>query len=66
MKKSSTKPAKDAKPGMIGLFDVAQRLGISVPTARQYALKGKLPFVRIGGRIRVPTEAVEKAQREGI
>jgi len=51
---------------LLRLLDVALTLGISVATARRYALNGVLPSVRIAGRIRVPSHAVAKAQREGI
>jgi len=53
-------------PHLFDLRDVALKLGISVVTARRYALTGLLPSVRIARRIRVPREAVEKALREGI
>jgi excisionase family DNA binding protein len=54
------------EPKLLGLFDVATELRISIDTARRYAKAGRLPSVRVGGRIRVPREAVAKAQREGI
>jgi predicted site-specific integrase-resolvase len=60
------KSAKRKESQLLGLLDVALKLGISINTARRYALSGLLPSVRIAGRIRIPSEAVAKAQREGI
>jgi len=54
------------EPSLLTLLDVAVKLGISIATARRYARNGVLPSVRIAGRIRVPSKAVAKAQREGI
>jgi predicted site-specific integrase-resolvase len=65
----NTKSAKSipkTKTSLLTLFDVALTLGISIATARRYALNGLLPSVRIAGRIRVPRAAVAKAQREGV
>jgi hypothetical protein len=59
-------PRKRKEPLLLGLLDVALKLSISIATARRYVLSGLLPSVRIAGRIRVPSEAVAKAQREGI
>jgi Helix-turn-helix domain len=58
--------ARTKHANLLNLFDVALTLGISIATARRYALGGLLPSVRIAGRIRVPREAIVKAQREGV
>jgi predicted site-specific integrase-resolvase len=63
-KQKKPEPKDDAV--LLSLLDAALQLGISVATARRYAVSGILPHVRIAGRIRVPSEAVAKAQREGI
>lgn len=60
------KVGKKREPKLLGLFDVATELNISIDTARRYAKAGRLPSIRVGGRIRVPREAVIKAQREGL
>jgi hypothetical protein len=60
------KSAKRKEPYLLSLLDVALKLRISIATARRYALSGLLPSVRVAGRICVPSEAVAKAQREGI
>lgn len=60
------KTRKTKKQRLLKLFDVAGELGISIDTARRYALSGRLPSVRIAGRICVPRDAVLKALREGI
>ena len=64
-----TKKQKKSEPGdavLLSLLDVALQLGISVSTARRYALGGLLPHVRIANRIRIPSAAVAKAKIEGI
>jgi excisionase family DNA binding protein len=61
-----TKLPKTKESELLTLLDVALDLGISTTTARRYVLAGVLPSVRIAGRIRIPREAVAKAQREGI
>ena len=66
MVRKSAKLIPKNDPSLLTLFDVALTLGISIATARRYALNGVLPSVRIAGRIRVPRKAVEKAQREGV
>ncbi len=60
------KTGKKKEPKLLGLFDVAAELNISIDTARRYTKVGRLPSVRVAGRIRVPRAAVIKAQREGI
>jgi len=65
-----SKNAKLGKPKksspLMGLFDVAIALGISIDSARRWARSGRLPSVRIAGKICVPRKAVDRAQREGI
>lgn len=60
------KPKRRKQEALMGLLDVALLMGTSIDTARRYALSGKLPSVRIAGKIRVPRNAVERALREGI
>ncbi len=60
------KTSQKKEPPLMGLAEVATGLGISIDTARRYARGGRLPSVRIAGWIRVPREAVLRAQREGI
>jgi excisionase family DNA binding protein len=64
MTKARKDPDKDM-PRMVGLSEVAYRLGIHLDTARKWALRGKLPFTRIAGKIRVPLEAVERVAKKG-
>lgn len=66
VRKNAQSTPKTKYSSLLTLFDVALALGISIATARRYALSGLLPSVRIAGRIRVPREAVAKAQREGV
>ena len=60
------KAPKKKGPPMMGLFEVAGELGISIDTARRYAKSGKLAAVRIAGRWRIPRAVVVQARREGI
>jgi hypothetical protein len=66
VKKRLTRSVRRKDSRLLGLFDVALELGISIPTARRYALNGLLPFVRIAGRILVPKGAVARIRRQGI
>jgi excisionase family DNA binding protein len=66
MNKKRVKKVKKKGPQLLGLFDVATELNISIDTARRYAKSGRLPSIRVAGRIRVPREAVMQAQREGL
>ena len=63
-KQKKTKSKDDTV--LLTLLAAALQLGISVSTARRYAVSGILPHVRIAGRIRVPSEAIAKARREGL
>ena len=63
-KQQVPEPKDDAVP--LSLLDAALQLGISISTARRYAVSGLLPHVRIANRIRIPSAAVAKAKAEGI
>jgi hypothetical protein len=64
--KKPRKPERKLERPLAGLFETASELGCSINTARRYALNGKLPSVRIAGKIFIPREAILRAQREGI
>jgi predicted site-specific integrase-resolvase len=66
MSNSKKLTRRKGSPQLLSLLEVALKLRISIATARRYALNGALPSVRIAGRIRVPSKAVAKAQREGL
>jgi predicted site-specific integrase-resolvase len=63
-KQQTNEPKDDAV--LLSLLDAALQLGISISTARRYAVSGILPHVRIANRIRIPSVAVAKAKIEGI
>jgi hypothetical protein len=56
----------EKEPTLLSLLDAAVKLGISLSTARRYALDGLLPHIRIAGRIRIQSDAIARAKREGI
>jgi hypothetical protein len=66
MTKKQKKPETKDDPVLLSLLDAALQLGISVSTARRYAIRGLLPHVRIANKIRIQGAAVAKAKAEGI
>jgi len=51
---------------LMDLLQASLALNVSVLTVRRWAKSGKLPSVRIAGRICIPREAIVRVQRTGI
>jgi len=66
MPKNEHELADDLVMPVMALKEVATAVRVDVQTVRRWTKSGKLPSVKIAGKICVPREAVLKAQREGI
>ena len=54
------------RPKAVGINEAARLLGIRPPTLRVAVKDGRIRIVRIGRRVLVPIESIEKEVREGI
>jgi excisionase family DNA binding protein len=48
------------KPHAYSIREIAQALGIGLSTAYRRAHDGELPAIRLGGRLLVPAQAIER------
>jgi excisionase family DNA binding protein len=46
--------------------ETAQELRVKIPTIRSWIFNGRLPVVRMGRRVFVHAEIIEKALKEGL
>jgi len=53
-------------PKVVGINEAARLLGIRPSTLRVQVKQGKIRIVRIGRRVLVPMESIERVVREGI
>lgn len=53
-------------PKVVSITEAARLLGIRPSTLRVKVKQGKIRIVRIGRRVLVPMESIEKVMREGI
>jgi len=58
--------SESTMPKTVNITEGARLLGISSITLRLYAAKGRIPVVRIGRRILIPMESIEKVLKEGV
>ncbi len=49
---------EDQEPRAVGLKQAARLLGVSEHTVRAHVRLGKIPFVRFGRRVLIPTRAI--------
>jgi excisionase family DNA binding protein len=56
---------KQVKGGLLSVADVSQRLGFKQDTIRDWILKRKLPYVKIGVNVRFKPEVIEKLIADG-
>ena len=69
--RSSPAPAPDGEgerltPKVVGINEAARLLGIRPSTLRVLVRQERIRIVRIGRRVLVPMESIEKVVREGI
>jgi len=57
---------KVSKPLAVGVNEAAKMLGVSPFTIRNYAASGRLRAVRVGRRVLVPMEVLERVVEEGV
>lgn len=57
---------KGPKPLAVGVNEAAKMLGVSPFTIRNYIASGRLRAVRVGRRVLVPMEVLEKVMVEGV
>ena len=50
---------------MLKIPDAAERLGIQSSTVRNWVMKRKIGYVRVGGAIRIPLTEVERILESG-
>lgn len=53
-------------PKAVGVAEAARLLGIRPPTLRVMVMKEKIRVVRIGRRVLVPMETIDKILQEGV
>ena len=61
-----TDEGKGQKRLAVGVNEVARLLGLSPATIRQYVARGRIRAVRVGRRVLVPMEVLEKVMVEGV
>ena len=50
----------------VGVYEAAKLLGVSPFTVRNYIASGKIRAIRVGRRVLVPMEVLEKVIVEGV
>jgi excisionase family DNA binding protein len=56
---------QDTEPRAVGLKQAARLLGVSEHTVRAHVRQGKIPSVRFGRRVLVPTKAIDDLTATG-
>lgn len=51
---------------LINVREVAEALGVKVPTVRKWVLERKIPFTKLGALVRFKPEDIEKIKQEGL
>jgi len=51
---------------LLNVKEVAEYLGIKVPTVRKLVLTRRIDYVKIGSLVRFKPETVERIQKEGL
>ena len=61
-------PASESrnKPRLLGVRDAATILGLKASTIRSYIGRRKITVVRLGRRVLIPAETIEKIVNEGL
>ena len=66
MKAPSHRTLSEDLAQSVSLTHLAGRWGVSRKEIRQLLQEGRLPFIQIGGQLRVPADAVAQAERGGL
>ena len=56
---------QDLEPRAVGIKQAAHLLGVSEHTVRAHVRKGKIPSVRFGRRVLIPTKAIDHLTSTG-
>ena len=51
---------------LLNVKEVAEALGVKVPTVRKMVLERRIPFVKIGSLVRFKPETVRQIQEGGL
>ena len=54
------------KSNLIPVMRIPERIPVSLPTVRAWIFQGKLPVVRIGRKVFIRREVLEKIEMEGL
>jgi excisionase family DNA binding protein len=56
----------EIRPRAVGIKQTAEMLGLSAATIRRYVSHQRIHFVRVGSRVLIPMETIDKILVEGI
>jgi len=54
------------KTNLIPVMKIPERIPVSLPTVRSWVFQGKLPVVRVGRKVFIRREVLEKIEMEGL
>ena len=54
------------KFNLIPVMQIPERIPVSLPTVRAWIFQNKLPFVRVGRKVFIRREVLEKIEMEGL
>jgi len=54
------------KSNLIPVMRIPEIIPVSLPTVRSWIFQGKLPVVRIGRKVFIRREVLEKIEKEGL
>ena len=54
------------KPKLIPVMQIPERIPVSLPTVRAWIFQNKLPVVRVGRKVFIRREVLEKIEMEGL
>lgn len=58
--------SQKSQPKAVGIDEAARLLGIRPSTVRAYVSKRRIHFIRIGRRVLIPVETIDKILSEGL
>lgn len=63
---STSSERRDLSPKLLSITEAARLLGLRPPTIRRYVAVRKISSVRIGRRVLIPTEAIDRLISHGM